>query len=92
MTRPRPKYTPEPRVLNAFQVACRLGWSEATFSARRPELKAKGFPDHNPFLGGYDAVAVEDWLDLQFGRAKHGAVVNPWDEAVGNGERQNAVR
>lgn len=68
MSRPKPKYVPEPRVLSAFQVATRLGRSEGWFSENREMLEDdKGFPRRNAFLNGWDAVQVEQWLDKQFG-------------------------
>lgn len=91
MTRPKPNHIPEPRVLNDFQVACRLGWSVETFRTKRETLREKGFPQPDDFFGGYDSVAVEDWLDRHYGRKKPVLGENPWDGAL-NGESQNAVR
>ncbi len=92
MTRPKPAFIPEPRVLNEFQVACRLGWSVSTFGNRLGELYEMGFPRPNDFLGGWDWTAVEDWLDRQFGTAKPAPGENPWDGALENGEGRHAVR
>ena len=67
MTRPRPQYMPTPRIWNADQVACRLGWKVSTFYDHRDELEAIGFPSKVECLGGWDSAAIEAWLDRQSG-------------------------
>lgn len=67
MTRPRPSFTPEPRVWTDFQVATRLGKSESWLSDRRAELEKLGFPKRDAVLGGTDANAIERWLDARAG-------------------------
>lgn len=67
MSRPVPRFTPEPRVWSGYQLACRLGMSEETWRRKRPDYEARGFPRFNDFLGGWDAKAVERWLDAQSG-------------------------
>ena len=69
MTRPRPNFTPTPRVWSDFQVACRLGKSESWLATHRPRLEAEGFPQRDPLLGGTDADTVETWLDQRSGLA-----------------------
>lgn len=73
MSRAKRIFTPEPRVWFAYQVAARLNMSEETFHGRRPKLEAMGFPRRDDFLGGWDADAVERWLDVRSGLASpHG--------------------
>ena len=64
MTRPKPTY-PEPRVWSAYQAAARLGMSENKFKKALPGLQAAGFPGADELVGGYDAAAIEKWLDLR---------------------------
>lgn len=83
MTRPKPKFTPEPRFLSAFQVACLLGWSESTFAQRLPHMrKEMGFPPKDDFFGGYDVHEVNRWIDRQLGKPDADPSDNPWDEAI----------
>lgn len=63
----KPKYVPDPRMWSAYQVACRLGFSVEQFRLKRPDLEAKGFPQHDDVLGGWDSVAIETWLDVRAG-------------------------
>ena len=72
MTRPRPKFTPTPRVWNEFQLACRLGLTEPWLKNNRDRLEAEGLPQRDPLLGGTDADAVEAWLDRRSGLAADG--------------------
>lgn len=67
MARAKPKYLPDPRIWSAYQVACRLGWSESHFKARQTALFAEGFPQPDDLLGGYDADAIDLWLDRRAG-------------------------
>ena len=70
MTRPRPKYVPEPRMLDAFQSAARLGKSEGWLRTHLDELYAQGFPRFDPLFCGWDAYAIEIWLDRRAGIAE----------------------
>ncbi len=67
MTRTRPSYTPTPRIWKGFQVATRLGCGETKFDTMRPHLEAMGFPQYDDILGGWDANAIEAWLDKRAG-------------------------
>lgn len=67
MTRKRPEFTPTPRIWGVFDVATRLGHSESWFSGKRSELESKGFPPYDDFLGGWDADAIDLWLDQRSG-------------------------
>lgn len=67
MARAKPAYTPNPRMLNIYQLAARLGMSESTFARKLPILEAKGFPRRNDLIGGWDGDAIELWLDVQSG-------------------------
>jgi hypothetical protein len=67
MSRAKPSYTPTPRVFDAYQVATRLNKSETWFHANRADLEAQAFPKRDDFLGGWDADAIERWLDLRSG-------------------------
>ncbi len=67
MSRPKPKFAPEPRILNGYQVACRLNKSEVWFGQKRRQLEQMGFPRQDEFLGGWDADAIERWIDERSG-------------------------
>ena len=69
LTRPRPSYTPTPRIWDDFQVAARFGKGETWFDKHRDELEAQGFPQYDDFLGGRDADAIELWFDRRSGIA-----------------------
>lgn len=69
MTRPRPKYTPDPRVLGDHNLAVLMGMGDTTLRQRRPRLEAEGFPKFDELLGGTDAAAVHRWLDRRAGLA-----------------------
>ena len=71
MSRAKLPFMPEPRVWRACQVAARLGMSESTFGYRRKELEAQGFPRMDELLRGWDADAIERWLDARAGLAPH---------------------
>lgn len=90
MTPPRPKFTPEPRILNEFQVACRLGWATSTFRDRKEGLESKGFPRRDRLLGGWDVAAIEQWLDRRSGVGAPSSG-REWLEAVDGAENEPAV-
>ena len=69
MTRPRPPYTPTPRIWTAAQISVRLGHGGNWFNEHRAELGSEGFPAYDNFLGGWDADAIELWLDRRAGIA-----------------------
>ena len=76
MTLAKPKYIPEPRILNKYQTATRLGLSTAGFDSKRKAWEKIGFPAENALLGGWDAKAIEHWLDLQSGLNRDEAPAN----------------
>ena len=63
MTLPKPKYVPQPRALNDYQVAALFGRGEGWFRDRRAKLEAAGFPECDELLGGRDGKAIEAWFD-----------------------------
>jgi len=65
--RRKPNYVPLPRILDIYQVACRLGACESTFRNRRKKLEELGFPKKDEELGGWDADAIEAWFDRRSG-------------------------
>lgn len=67
MARRKPTFIPEPRIWSEHQVACRLGISQGTFRLRLPKLTEKGFPQPDDLLDGWDAAAIEYWLDRRSG-------------------------
>lgn len=67
MSRTRPSYTPIPRIQSKFQVVTRLGCGETKFDTIRARLEAMGFPQYDDILGGWDANAIEAWLDKRAG-------------------------
>ena len=69
MTRPRPSYTPDPRNLDEYQTATRLGHGVTWLRSNRDRLEAMGFPAYDDFLGGWDADAIELWFDRRSGIA-----------------------
>lgn len=90
MTPPRPKFTPEPRILNEFQVACRLGWAQSTFRDRKAALEKKGFPRRDRLLGGWDLAAIEQWLDRRSGVGTSSSG-QAWLDAIDGTENEPAV-
>ncbi len=60
---------PEPRILNAAQVAGRLRKKDSWFYAHRAELEKDGFPEKLNDLGGWDSAAIDAWLDRKSGLA-----------------------
>ncbi len=85
MTRARPKYTPTPRILDAYQVACRLNKGEGWFQQHREELYQQDFPKFDPLLCGWDGDAIDIWLDKRAGLADDLPQRDDWSEAIGNG-------
>lgn len=71
MGRALPKFVPEPRIWNTFQVCCRLQWSDARFRKNRKWLADNGFPEFDSDLNGWDANAIEHWLDRRAGLLEH---------------------
>lgn len=67
MTRPRPRFTPDPRIWSEYQIAARLNRSESWLSTNRARLEAEGFPARDDWLDGTDSAAVELWLDTRAG-------------------------
>ncbi len=67
MTRPRPNREIEPRMLNAREVAHRLGRCEGWFNQHYEALRKEGFPERDPLLGGWDSHAIDIWLDIRSG-------------------------
>lgn len=67
MTRPRPSYTPTPRIWDQTQVNARFGKGGNWHRNHRAELEAMGFPAYDEFLDGWDADAIELWLDKRSG-------------------------
>ena len=63
----KPKYQPIPRLLNAKQVAMRLGMGDQRFKNKREELERQGFPAMDQFFGKWDGEAIERWLDKRSG-------------------------
>lgn len=51
------------RMLNAAEVAERLGRSRSWFYQNRGELERAGFPCRHPILRLWDAKAIDAWLD-----------------------------
>lgn len=94
MARRKPSYTPQPRILTSpHQVAALLGRGEEWFRKNRAALERAGFPRRDPLLDGWDAAAIEAWLDRRAGLRRvvgidsfgpggeHGGLHNPWDAA-----------
>ncbi|MDP7182432.1 MAG: hypothetical protein QGF18_01030 [Alphaproteobacteria bacterium] len=57
------QFQPEPRLFTASQVAARLGKGETWLYEHLAQLSAQGFPKRDPLLQGWDAEAIEIWLD-----------------------------
>lgn len=67
MTRPRPSYTPTPRIYDENQTCARLNKGAEWWRKNRDRLEALGFPQVDKLLGGRDADAIELWLDKRSG-------------------------
>jgi hypothetical protein len=67
---PSPRgFLPIPRIWSLRQVAVRLGKSESWMRGQLSGLYKDGFPRPDADLGGYDAKAIEYWLDARNGLA-----------------------
>ncbi len=84
MARPRPQFTPPPRIFNEFQTACRLGRPQSWLAKNRDRLEAEGLPPVDDLLGGRDADAIDVWLDKRSGLAdaRSGDDGSEWIEAL----------
>jgi len=82
MTHSKPKFQPEPRIFTAVQVAARLGKGETWFYEHRRQLSAQGFPNRDPLLKGWDAKAIEIWLDKRGLDVEDRDDDNPFDELM----------
>jgi predicted DNA-binding transcriptional regulator AlpA len=58
-----PVVRPQSRVLNAKAVAARLGRSVNWFYSHYQQLLKHGFPAKDALLDGWDAMAIEKWMD-----------------------------
>ena len=91
MSRPKPEFIPTPRILNAFQVACRLNKSEQWFASNHTAIERMGFPKKDKLLGGWDAEAVEAWLDKRSGVRDASSEEEQMLEAI-RGQNKPAIR
>lgn len=57
----------EPRLVPAAKAARRLHLTAPQFAAKLRDLIAAGFPGPCPVVGHFDLVAIDAWLDRQFG-------------------------
>ncbi len=92
MSRAKPSYIPTPRTWDAFQVAARLGKGREWLKAHRQELEADGFPRYDDLLHGWDANAIEAWLDKRSGLATVENDEQAWLGALSNGKGCSAIR
>ncbi len=67
MPKPKPRFVPNPRPWNEFQVAARLNRGVEWFRKHRMTLEVEGFPRKDPLLDGWDSKAIEEWLDRRSG-------------------------
>jgi hypothetical protein len=70
MARLKVLFIPTPRFFDADQVATRLGKSENWFREHQSRLEKKGFPKFNAEFDGWDAVAIERYIDMKSGIRK----------------------
>ena len=84
-----PAFMPSPRIFKSpAQVATRLGHGEEWFRQHRKNLETAGFPCRDDLLDGWDADAIDAWLDKRAGLRQHfnqDHDANPWDEVAGHG-------
>ncbi len=91
MARPKPEFIPAPRILNTYQVACRLNKSEQWFASNRNALEGMGFPKKDKVLGGWDSDTIEAWLDRRSGVRDASNIEEQMLEAI-RGENNPALR
>ena len=83
MARVKTEFMPETRMLKSYQVANILNMGPGTFSSRIAALNAKGFPQRDEFLGGWDGKAVQRWLDDRSGLLEASSMSDvEWMEAL----------
>jgi|SRR6185369_874326 len=63
-----------PRIIKAKAIAARLGHSVNWFYAHYKELLLQGFPSKDDLLGGWDADAIEAWLDRRRGMSAKSSI------------------
>lgn len=66
MAAPRPakiRHKVEPRGIPPAKAARRLGITLEEFTAKLPELVARGFPPADVTTGNYDIKAIDAWMD-----------------------------
>jgi hypothetical protein len=91
MARPKPVFTPNPRIWTQYQTACRLNKSEQWFMNNRRALEQIGFPPKDALLGGWDANLIEAWLDNRSGARDASNIEKQMLEAV-CGKNKPAIR
>jgi len=62
MTRPKPKYQPQPALLNTAATAFKLNLSPGKFKDVLPRLYEAGFPRPDDILDDWYEAAIDEWL------------------------------
>jgi len=57
------RFRVDPRDVPAEKAARRLHLTPSEFSAKLPELIARGFPAPDPTTGMFDLAAIDAWMD-----------------------------
>jgi hypothetical protein len=63
------RFRVDPRDVPAEKAARRLHLTPAEFSAKLPELLARGFPNPDPTTGMFDLVAIDEWMTARHAAA-----------------------
>lgn len=91
MSHAKPSFMPTPRMLTAFQVACRLNKSEQWFSDNRERLERLSFPTKDKVPGGWDSNAIEAWFDRRMGMRNDSAIEAAMLDAI-HGKDKSSIR
>jgi predicted DNA-binding transcriptional regulator AlpA len=70
------------RVLTAPEAAAYLGRSATWLAQHAARLQMAGFPQPLPVVGGYDKVAIDNWLDRLGDNAVNVNFEEAWNRAT----------
>jgi predicted DNA-binding transcriptional regulator AlpA len=70
------------RILTAAEAAAYLGRSATWLARHSARLQEAGFPQPLPVVGGYDKMAIDNWLDRLGDNAINVSFEEAWNRAT----------